>query len=120
MRYNSDMTSECIPIRPAAHYAMGGVRTDLHGRGSLPGLYAAGEAAGGGVHGANLLASNSLLEGLVFGARAGRKMRDEPKARPRRAKIHPPAAYSHGPATAPVHAPCVQLQELVWAARRIV
>ena len=59
-----------VPIRPAAHYAMGGIRTDLCGRTSLPGLYAAGEAACTGVHGANRLASNSLLEGLVYGARA--------------------------------------------------
>ena len=64
------------PVHPAAHYAMGGVRTDLDGRTSLPGLYAAGEAACTGVHGANRLASNSLLEGVVFGARAGRAMRE--------------------------------------------
>src|SRR6266699_3232043 len=77
MQYNVDITTELIPIRPAAHYAMGGVRTDLNGRASLAGLYAAGEAAGTGVHGANRLASNSLLEGLVFGARAGIRMRQE-------------------------------------------
>jgi L-aspartate oxidase len=59
-----------IPVRPAAHYLMGGIRTDLSGRTTLSGLYAAGEAACTGVHGANRLASNSLLEGLVFGARA--------------------------------------------------
>jgi L-aspartate oxidase len=70
MQYNIDITAELVPIRPAAHYAMGGVRTDLDGRTSLPGLYAAGEAACTGVHGANRLASNSLLEGLVYGARA--------------------------------------------------
>jgi L-aspartate oxidase len=63
-----------IPVRPAAHYLMGGIRTDLHGRSSLKGLYAAGEAACTGVHGANRLASNSLLEGLVFGARAAEAM----------------------------------------------
>ena len=77
LQYNIDITTDLIPIRPAAHYAMGGVRTDLEGRATLPGLYAAGEAAATGVHGANRLASNSLLEGLVFGARAGSKMRDE-------------------------------------------
>ena len=62
------------PVAPAAHYAMGGVRTDLDGRTNVPRLYAAGEAACTGVHGANRLASNSLLEGVVFGARAGRAM----------------------------------------------
>jgi L-aspartate oxidase len=62
------------PVCPAAHYMMGGVKTDLWGRTSLPGLYAAGETADTGVHGANRLASNSLLEGLVFGARSGQAM----------------------------------------------
>lgn len=74
MRYNIDIASELIPIRPAAHYAMGGVRTDLDGRTSIPRLYAAGEVACTGVHGANRLASNSLLEGLVYGARAAQSM----------------------------------------------
>jgi L-aspartate oxidase len=77
LQYNVDIGIDMIPIRPAAHYAMGGVRTDLHGKSSLPGLYAAGEAACTGVHGANRLASNSLLEGVVFGARAGIAMRQE-------------------------------------------
>src|SRR5215467_9877923 len=77
LQHNVDLTVDQVPIRPAAHYLMGGVRTDLHGRSTLPGLYAAGEAACTGVHGANRLASNSLLEGLVFGARAGHSMQQE-------------------------------------------
>lgn len=81
--YNLDITSDLIPVRPAAHYAMGGVVTELWGRTSLAGLYAAGEVACTGVHGANRLASNSLLEGLVFGARAGQAMREAAAARPR-------------------------------------
>lgn len=70
--YGLDITRDFLPVSPAAHYFMGGVRTDLEGRATLEGLYAAGEVACTGVHGANRLASNSLLEGLVFGARAGR------------------------------------------------
>jgi L-aspartate oxidase len=76
LKYGIDLGREAAPIAPAAHYAMGGVRTDLQGRTSLARLFAAGEVACTGVHGANRLASNSLLEGLVFGARAGAAMRE--------------------------------------------
>ena len=76
-QHGLDLARDLIPVRPAAHYLMGGVRTDVDGRTSLPGLYAAGEVACTGVHGANRLASNSLLEGLVFGARAAEAMRRE-------------------------------------------
>jgi L-aspartate oxidase len=69
-----DLGRDLIPVRPAAHYLMGGIRASLAGRTTIPGLYAAGEAACTGVHGANRLASNSLLEGLVFGARAAQSM----------------------------------------------
>ena len=72
LRYGIDITGDLIPISPAAHYIMGGVKTDADGRTSLNGLFAAGEVACTGVHGANRLASNSLLEGLVFGARTGK------------------------------------------------
>ena len=74
LRYGVDITKEPVPVTPAAHYVMGGVASDLHGHATLPGLYVAGEAACNGVHGANRLASNSLLEGLVFGARAAEAM----------------------------------------------
>jgi len=67
--YGLDAGRDLVPVHPAAHYFVGGVRTDIDGRTDLPGLYACGEAAATGVHGANRLASNSLLEGLVFGAR---------------------------------------------------
>jgi L-aspartate oxidase len=69
-----DLATDRIPVSPAAHYVMGGIETDLYGRTSLTGLFAAGEAACTGLHGANRLASNSLLEGLVFGARAADAM----------------------------------------------
>ena len=75
--YGLDLHLDLIPVRPAAHYLMGGIRTDVDGRTSLRGLYAAGEAACTGVHGANRLASNSLLEGLVFGARGAKAMLED-------------------------------------------
>jgi len=114
LQHNIDITTELIPIRPAAHYAMGGVRTDLNGHASLPGLYAAGEAATAGVHGANRLASNSLLEGLVFGARAGKKMRDELRRAPAKAANHPRTAYSNGPMDAGLEDVVREIQDVMW------
>jgi L-aspartate oxidase len=113
MQLNIDITADLIPIRPAAHYAMGGVRTDLEGRCTLPGLYAAGEAAATGVHGANRLASNSLLEGLVFGARAGKTMRDELRHAPA-GSSEPSRAVSNGPVDTATEAVIGELQDLMW------
>jgi len=84
-RYSIDVSKDYIPVRPAAHYMIGGVRTDVHGRTTLPGLFACGEVASSGLHGANRLGSNSLLEGLVFGWRAGLAALEETRSAPRAA-----------------------------------
>lgn len=75
-KFDLDPQKDLIPVHPAAHYMVGGVRTDLAGRTNIPGLYAVGEVASSGLHGANRLASNSLLEGLVMGEIAGRTARE--------------------------------------------
>src|SRR5262249_48337931 len=89
LQYGLDITRERVPITPAAHYFMGGVSTDLNANSSLKGLYAAGEVASSGVHGANRLASNSLLEALVFGARAAHAMREEKLTKPSHSLLQP-------------------------------
>jgi L-aspartate oxidase len=98
-RLGLDISRDMLPVSPASHYTMGGIRTDLWGRTNIPCLYSAGEAACTGVHGANRLASNSLLEGLVFGARAGRAAAEEastlPLAVPREQPDIPQNAPSH-------------------------
>jgi len=112
MQHNMDITEDLIPVRPAAHYAMGGVRTDLDGMTSVAGLYAAGEVAATGVHGANRLPSNSLLESLVYGARAGKAMRAElGSVSPQPA---PKAAYSNGPVDPGLEQMIGQIQDAMW------
>jgi L-aspartate oxidase len=81
-RHGFDLASERVPVTPAAHYQVGGVRTDLFARTSVPGLFAAGEVACTGVHGANRMAGNSLAEALVFGARAATTIAAEVPPRP--------------------------------------
>ncbi|MBK7594135.1 MAG: L-aspartate oxidase [Gemmatimonadetes bacterium] len=93
------LSADLLPIAPAMHYAMGGIRTDLDGASTVPGLWAVGECAQTGVHGANRLASNSLLEGLVFADRAGRAVSTELAARAWRPASFAPAPddADHGP-----------------------
>jgi L-aspartate oxidase len=105
LTHGIDLERAAAPVRPAAHYSMGGIRTDLFGQTNLSRLFAAGEAACTGVHGANRLASNSLLEAVVFGARAGRAM----------AELS--AVSAKEPVISPVLIPEIsefELRELTW------
>jgi len=120
LEYNIDITEDLIPTRPAAHYAMGGVRTDINGKASLDGLYAAGEAAATGVHGANRLASNSLLEGLVYGARAGKAMREELKVPRKSAHAQKTSASQNGPVDAGLEELIGQIKDIMWKDAGIV
>ena len=114
MAHNVDITEDVIPVRPAAHYCVGGIRTDLDGKSNIPGLYAAGEVAATGVHGANRLPSNALLEGLVFGARAGRAMNSVKKP-VTRTPAEPRAAYSNGPVNMAFEEIIRQIQDVMWS-----
>jgi L-aspartate oxidase len=123
--YGLDLAADLAPVCPAAHYMMGGVKTDLWGRTSLPGLYAAGETADTGVHGANRLASNSLLEGLVFGALSGQAMIEDAPAAKRHAAGLPgspapkpgngPSAHTPKPAgDHPCSPALTKIRDLMW------
>jgi L-aspartate oxidase len=124
LRYGADMTKEAIPVSPAAHFFMGGIATDVDGASTIPGLYAAGEVACSGVHGANRLASNSLLEGLVFGWRAaraamahcGRLRPASPSARRMLAAGAVERLEAQGPALSPERLSAIrlELQTLMW------
>jgi L-aspartate oxidase len=105
-RAGLDLTYDPIPVSPAAHYLMGGIETDLDGRSTLPGLYACGECASSGVHGANRLASNSLLECFVFAERA---------VRHGLAAERGPAVDSTAPGRPVARAPIAELRRRMWA-----
>jgi L-aspartate oxidase len=108
-----DPTREPIPVSPAAHYMMGGIVSDLHGRSSVRGLYAIGETACTGLHGANRLASNSLSECFVFGARAATAGLDEPDPGPPPGGAQPPAPHA-------LVRPTRATQEALWRDAGIV
>ena len=88
--FDLDITKDLIPVRPGAHYYIGGVEVDSHGRSTVPGLWAAGEVTSSGLHGANRLASNSLLEGLVYGARVAEDILAQLRLDPHPSLVVPP------------------------------
>jgi len=124
MSYGVDLARDVAPVCPAAHYVMGGVKTDLWGRTSLPGLYAAGETADTGVHGANRLPGNALLEGLVFGARSGQAMmKDAPVKKKHAGGLpgsiapnpgEPAEAKPHNNAKHPQAAALTKVRDIMW------
>ncbi|MDR3586398.1 MAG: L-aspartate oxidase [Desulfosporosinus sp.] len=123
LNHGMDVLTTPLPVAPAAHYMMGGIATNSYGETSLPHLYAAGECACNGVHGANRLASNSLLEGLVFGARIVEKLQDKLEAnRPSWEEVHSPSGDLMGTVTGRSgsinqldgHGLRKQIQDVMW------
>lgn len=116
--FGLDLTRDPIPVRPGAHYMIGGVSVDMQGRTTLPGLWAAGEVTSSGLHGANRLASNSLLEGLVFGAHAGEGASQEARKQPDTFRALPLANAAVGEAAEPLDLEDIRnsLRSLMWRA----
>ncbi len=115
--FGLNIATDMLPVSPASHYCMGGIRTDLWGRSTLSGLYAAGEVTCTGVHGANRLASNSLLEGLVFGARAGKAAAadsQKPKAQGPKSTCQQPWTLDLGHGTSISTAVKKRIKRVMW------
>jgi L-aspartate oxidase len=117
LEHNIDIARQPIPVVPAAHYACGGVLVDLHGRTTLTGLHAVGEVACTGVHGANRLASTSLLEGIVWGSQAAREIRGAKRKAPISERAVPPwdeSATSHDADPALIQGDMQSIRSLMW------
>ncbi|HTT35849.1 MAG TPA: L-aspartate oxidase [Thermoplasmata archaeon] len=115
-----DPARDPIPVAPMAHFMIGGIATDVLGRGSLPGLFACGEVASTGVHGANRLASNSLLEGLVFGERVARTLASDVPGGPRRSRRRLTLAWPAGGGAADSPELLPSIRDRLWTSVGIV
>lgn len=121
LQYGLDISTTPVPVGPAAHYLMGGVRVNTSGETNLPNLYACGECACNGVHGANRLASNSLLDGLVFGSTAAERVKNEIAGTPRWKEVKPlKIPVYNGNCTADTAKLRRQLQNIMWEKAGII